>query len=79
MRNLKLIWDFRGPSALHIAKHHEEHLKDYISAEKLNITITGIELISDMHVIAFMVVPESETPAIRAVLKPNRGQVYKGS
>lgn len=76
MRKLKLIWDFRGPDALQIAKHHEIHLKDYISAEKLNIKITGIEQLSEIHSIAYLVVNENEMKPIRDALKPHRGQVY---
>ena len=34
MRNLKLIWDFKGPDALKIAQHHEIHLKEYIELKK---------------------------------------------
>ena len=76
MRKLKLIWDFRGPNAHRTAEHHEIHLKDYISIEKLNINITGIEQLTDMHSIAFMVVKESDMKPIRDALKPHRGQVY---
>lgn len=76
MRKLKLIWDFRGPNALRTAEHHEIHLKDYISIEKLNINITGIEQLTDMHSIAFMVVDEADMKPIRDALKPHRGQVY---
>ena len=76
MRKLKLIWDFRGPDALQIAKHHEVHLKDYISAEKLNIKITGIEQLSEIHSVAYLVVNENEMKPIRDALKPHRGQVY---
>ncbi len=76
MRKLKLIWDFRGPDALQIAKHHEIHLKDYISAEKLNIKITGIEQLSEIHSVAYLVVNENEMKPIRDALKPHRGQVY---
>jgi hypothetical protein len=76
MRKLKLIWDFRGPNALRTAEHHEIHLKDYILHEKLNINITGIEQLTDMHSIAFMVVYESDMKPIRDTLKPHRGQVY---
>lgn len=78
MRKLKLIWDFRGPNALRTAEHHEIHLKDYISIEKLNINITGIEQLNDMHSIAFMVVDETDMKPIRDALKPHRGQVYSG-
>jgi hypothetical protein len=76
MRKLKLIWDFHGPDALKIAEHHEKHLKEYIIAEKLDITITGIETLGDMHTLAFMVVEEDRMKPIRDTLKPHRGQVY---
>lgn len=78
MRKLKLIWDFRGPEALKIAKHHEIHLKEYIQLEKLAITITGFEALSDIHAIAFLVVDECDMKPIRDALKPHRGQVYLG-
>ena len=42
MRNLKLIWDFRGPEALRIAQHHEIHLKEYIQQEKEILASAGI-------------------------------------
>ncbi|MDW5290017.1 hypothetical protein [Formosa sp. PL04] len=76
MRQLKLIWDFRGPHALKTAEHHEIHLKEYIEREKLDISITGFSAITDMHAIAFMVVNESEMKPLRDRLKPHRGQVY---
>ena len=76
MRKLKLIWDFRGPDAYKIAQHHEIHLKEYILSEQLNINVTGIENLSDMHTIAFLVVNENEMKPIRDALKPHRGQVY---
>jgi hypothetical protein len=75
-RQLKLIWDFRGPVGLQTAKHHEIHLRDYIQIEKLPYTILGVEKIHDMHAIAYMVVPESEMIPIRDKLKPHRGEVY---
>ncbi|WP_100609940.1 hypothetical protein [Confluentibacter lentus] len=76
MRKLKLIWDFHGPDANKIAQHHEKHLKEYIIIEKLNITITGVEPLSNMHTIAFLVVNEDQMKPIRDALKPHRGQVY---
>lgn len=77
MRMLKLIWDFRGPHAEKTAEHHEIHLKDYIKAERLNLDITGFQPLSDMHAIAFMVVPENLMKPIRNALKPHRGQIYQ--
>ena len=34
-RQIKLIWDFRGPASAKTAEHHEIHLKEYIAIEKL--------------------------------------------
>ncbi|MCA0132348.1 hypothetical protein [Winogradskyella alexanderae] len=78
MRRLKLIWDFRGPASKKIAEHHLIHLKEYIAINKLEIDITGIETINDMHSYAYIVVPENEMPPIRDALKPHRGQLYIG-
>ncbi len=75
-RELKLIWDFRGPAANKTAIHHEIHLKEYIQLEKLTLEITGVEHLTDMHSIAFMVVSEKEMKPVRDALKPHRGQVY---
>ena len=79
MRQLKLIWDFRGPNGLKTAEHHEIHLKDYIKIEKLDLNITGFEALNEMHAIAFMVVPEDIMKPVRDALKPHRGQVYNGT
>lgn len=77
MRQLKLIWDFRGPHALKTAEHHEIHLKDYIKIEKLDLNITGFQALNNMHAIAFMVVPENIMKPISDALKPHRGQLYQ--
>jgi len=76
MRKLKLIWDFRGSAGQKTAEHHLIHLKEYIAINKLDITITGVETISDMHSLAYLVVNESEMKPIRDALKPHRGQVF---
>lgn len=75
-RQLKLIWDFRGPDANRTAQHHEKHLKEYIILERLSITTTGIEEFTEIHSSAFMVVTESEMKPVRNALKPHRGQLY---
>jgi hypothetical protein len=75
-RQIKLIWDFRGSAAAKTAEHHEIHLKEYISAEKLPLNITGFTIINEFHSIAFMVVNESEMIAVRDRLKPHRGEVF---
>ncbi len=76
-RRIKLIWDFRGPTAAKTAEHHEIHLTDYIIAEKLDLGITGCKTYSEMHSIAFLVVDESKMIQVRDALKPHRGEVYE--
>jgi len=76
MRNLKLIWDFKGADAIKIAQHHEVHLKEYFQQKKAPISITGTESLTDFHAIAFLVVREDIMKPIRDDLKPHRGQIY---
>jgi len=75
-RKIKLIWDFRGPTAKEVAMHHEKHLKDYIEAESLSPNITGNTELSSMHSIAYMVVEEVNMTGVRDALIPHRGEVY---
>lgn len=77
MRKIKLIWDFRGPAAARTAEHHEKHLKEYIAIEKLPLNITGFDVISDMHAIAWMVVTDDYMITVRDALKPHRGELYE--
>ncbi|HSD14423.1 MAG TPA: hypothetical protein VLB74_07220 [Flavobacterium sp.] len=76
-RQIKLIWDFRGPGAAKTAEHHEIHLKEYIEIEKLPITITGFQIINDMYAIAFIVVTDEIMIQVRDVLKPHRGELFE--
>lgn len=75
-RQIKLIWDFRGPASAKTAEHHEIHLKEFIAIEKLTLNITGFDCITDMHAIAWMVVNEQDMIPVRDALKPHRGEVY---
>ena len=75
-RKIKLIWDFRGPTASKTAEHHEVHLKEYILAEKLPLNITGFEVYNEFYAIAFMVVTDEYMIPVRDALKPHRGEIY---
>jgi hypothetical protein len=75
-RQIKLIWDFRGPASAKTAEHHEIHLKEYIAIEKLPITITGFEVTNEMHAIAFIVVNDEQMIPMRDALKPHRGELF---
>ncbi len=76
-RKLKLIWDFRGPTASQVALHHEIHLKEYIRIEKLSDIITGVKHIHKMHSIAYVILMETQMKAVRDALKPHRGQLIE--
>lgn len=71
-----MIWDFRGPNALPIAEHHLTHLKEFILHETWEDIQTGTEPVSEMHHIAYMIVPQNDVAELRGRLKPHRGQVY---
>lgn len=75
-RQIKLIWDFRGPDALKTAEHQELHLKQFIVAEQLPVSVTGFEKINEFHAVAFMVVNDELMRKLRDVLKPHRGELY---
>lgn len=76
-RKIKLIWDFKGPTAKQTAEHHKIHLKEYAQNEKLTLQIVGTETINEMHSIAFLVVTEIQMKIVRDALKPHRGQLYE--
>ncbi|GAB1856287.1 hypothetical protein MHTCC0001_11220 [Flavobacteriaceae bacterium MHTCC 0001] len=77
MRQIKLIWDFRGPDAKNIAKHHSIHLKEYIKIEKLTDCFSGVEDINELHAIAFMIIYEDKMKFFRDALKPHRAVLHK--
>ena len=76
MRNIKLIWDFRGPASAKTAEHHEIHLKEFLAKENYAIQITGFNQHNEMYATAFLVVEEKDMIQFRDVLKPHRGEVY---
>jgi hypothetical protein len=76
MRNLKLIWDFRGPDAQKTAEHHLIHLDEYLEREKIEVIESDVEKLTDVHSIAFIACSENVMPKLRDELKPHRGQLY---
>ena len=76
---IKLIWDFRGPNAACTAEHHVIHLREFAVLEKLQYTLCEVELVSEAHCIAYMVVEKKLMTELRERLKPNRGQLYNPS
>lgn len=72
-KRIKLIWDFRGPQSGATARHFELHLRE--SPLFRPDIPTGVEHLTEMHSLAFMVVEASEMPEFRDTLKPHRGSL----
>jgi len=71
-----MIWDFRGPSALQTAKHHETHLIEYLQQRDIEHHLLKIHELSEYKTEVWLVTGESFVNIIRQDLKPHRGQVY---
>lgn len=77
MRQIKLIWDFRGPASAKTAEHHEIHLKEFLEKENYELKITGFETLNEMYAIAYLVVKEADMITFRDALRPHRGEVFE--
>tara|TARA_B100000809_G_C14913464_1_gene450707 strand:- start:529 stop:768 length:240 start_codon:yes stop_codon:yes gene_type:complete len=77
-RIIKLVWEFRGGDALGTAQHHIIHLKNFSKKEMLAFYESDIEIISERFVVAFLKVEEADAQRIYGMVKPDRGEVFKG-
>jgi len=76
-KKIKLIWDFRGPSALQTAQHHAIHLNEYLIIENYSLNLTGFETIDEFYSTAYIIVEENDMLKFRDALKPHRGEWYE--
>lgn len=76
-RKIKLIWDFKGPEALEIAKHHVIHLKEFADKEGLFFYEANIDPVNELYCIAYITVKEADMITYRDALIPHRGEVAK--
>ena len=72
-RKIKLIWDFKGPDGLEIAKHHCVHLKEFAQIDNLIFHEVAHTQLNNLHSIAFIIVDEVDMKIYRDALKPHRG------
>lgn len=77
MKQVKMIWDFRGPTSQQTAAHHVIHLKEFLSSENIEDAICDMEVASPHLTMAFLIVPETLVPSLRSRLKPHRGQWFQ--
>ena len=77
MENIKLIWDFRGPSSSQTAAHFKIHLLEFFASEKIRFIDSGVELVNEVHHYTFAVIEKHHLEVIKSALKPTRGQLVK--
>jgi len=74
-RKIRLIWDFRGPDALEIAKHHAIHLKEFAEMENLPFYEVNFTQQNPFLSMAFILINEAELKTYKDALKPDRGTI----
>ncbi len=73
-RKIKLIWDFRGPTASEIARHHQKHLQEYSVVEELAVKVTGSQDYSSSHSASYLIIQDDELDEVKNRLQPHRGE-----
>ena len=79
MENIKLIWDFRGPSSSQTAAHFKIHLLEFFASEKIRFIDSGVEPVNEVHHYTFAVIDKHHLEVIKSALKPTRGQLVKAN
>ena len=77
MEEIKLIWDFRGPSSKHTSMHFKTHLLEFFKEEKLEYYSCEVETVNESYHSTFVITNKSNLALIKTALKPNRGQLVK--
>lgn len=71
-KRIRLIWDFRGAGASQTAEHYCAHLKEF--PHQAGPVEIGSKMLSEIHSIAYMDIPETALATFRDSLKPHRGE-----
>lgn len=72
MKQIKLIWDFRGVSAFETAKHFEIHLKEFLNKEKITVFDSETLQESDFYSVVSLILQESHVNKVKIALNPMR-------
>ena len=72
MKKIKVIWDFNGVDSLKTAQHLNIHLEEFLEKEEILFHTTGLDLVSDYHNIAYLVIDKQFIDKIKHALKPQR-------
>lgn len=69
-----MIWDMRGGDAKGTAEHHVIHLREYAERNSVALHDAGVEEVTDMYTIAYMIIDESDMIKVRDALRPHRAE-----
>lgn len=71
-KQLRLLWDYRGPNAQGIAEHFVNHLKSYAQRHELDEPPMGVLENRPGWWSAYLEAPEADFPELKKHLKPHR-------
>ena len=73
-KKIRVIWDFRGPAAEQTGNHYESHLREYLKRNEFPHLDAGVEHLSAVHSLAFLVIDPSGLEQIKQDLRPHRAE-----
>jgi hypothetical protein len=54
-------------------------LIEFFKSEKLELILSGIEVVNEFHYYTYAVIDKNNLEVIKSSLKPNRGQLFETS
>ena len=72
MKDLKFVWEFFGSDSEQLAKHHLNHLKEFLIKEKIIFSKIGVSKESLNFSCSFVVLDSSFLEIIKSSLKPHK-------
>ena len=72
MNVLKFVWEFYGSDSEQLAKHHLNHLEEFLTKEEIIFTKIGATIESLNFSYSFVVLSTSYLEIIKSTLKPHK-------
>ena len=72
MKDLKFVWEFFGSDSKQLAKHHLNHLEEFLSREEMVFSKIGTSNESSNFSYSFVILDSSNLEVIKSVLKPHK-------
>ena len=72
MNDLKFVWEFFGSDSEKLAKHHLNHLEEFLLKEEIIFSKIGANKESSNFSYSFVVLSTSYLEIIKSTLKPHK-------